>query len=49
VVQGIRQDGGRFEDVAIGAAPFVLMMIALIALLIAFPQIALYLPTMVYR
>ncbi len=49
VVQGIRQDGGRFEDVAIGAAPFVLMMIALIALLIAFPDIALYLPTMFYR
>ena len=34
VVQGIRKDGGRFGDVAIGAAPFVLMMIALIALLI---------------
>jgi C4-dicarboxylate transporter DctM subunit len=49
VVQGIRQNGGRFGDVAIGAAPFVLMMIALIALLIAFPGIALYLPTMVYR
>ncbi len=49
VVQGIRKDGGRFGDVAIGAAPFVLMMIALIALLIAFPEIALYLPTLVYR
>jgi TRAP-type mannitol/chloroaromatic compound transport system permease large subunit len=35
--------------VAIGAAPFVLMMIALIALLIAYPEIALYLPTLVYR
>jgi C4-dicarboxylate transporter DctM subunit len=49
VVQGIRKDGGRFGDVAIGAAPFVLMMIALIALLIAYPEIALYLPTLVYR
>jgi C4-dicarboxylate transporter DctM subunit len=49
VVQGIRKEGGRFGDVAIGAAPFVLMMIALIALLIAFPDIALYLPTLVYR
>ncbi len=49
VVQGIRKDGGRFGDVALGAAPFVLMMIALIAILIAFPQIALYLPTLVYR
>ena len=49
VVQGIRQDGGRFADVAIGAAPFVLMMIVMIALLIAFPELALYLPTLVYR
>ena len=49
VVQGIRKDGGRFGDVAIGALPFVLMMIALIVILIAFPDIALYLPTLVYR
>jgi len=49
VVQGIRQDGGKFADVAIGAAPFVLMMIGLIVLLIAFPELALYLPTLVYR
>ena len=49
VVQGIRQRGGNFNDVAYGAMPFVVMMIAMIALLIAFPQIALYLPTLVYR
>ena len=49
VVQGIRADGGRFNDVAYGAAPFVAMMILLVALLIAFPSIALYLPTTVYR
>ncbi|MGI9411899.1 MAG: TRAP transporter large permease, partial [Hyphomicrobiaceae bacterium] len=49
VVHGIRGRGGRFNDVAYGAAPFVIMMIAMVALLIAFPQIALYLPTMVYR
>ena len=49
VVHGIRQRGGRFNDVAYGAAPFVVMMIAMVALLIAFPQIALYLPTLVYR
>ena len=49
VVHGIRQRGGRFNDVAYGAAPFVVMMIAMVVLLIAFPQIALYLPTLVYR
>lgn len=49
VVQGIRQDGGRFNDVAIGALPFVAMMIVLVILLIAFPDLALYLPTLVYR
>ena len=49
VVHGIRGRGGRFNDVAYGAAPFVIMMIAMVALLIAFPQIALYLPTLVYR
>jgi C4-dicarboxylate transporter, DctM subunit len=49
VVHGIRSRGGHFNDVAYGAAPFVVMMIAMIALLIAFPELALYLPTMVYR
>ena len=49
VVHGIRGRGGQFNDVAYGAAPFVIMMIAMVALLIAFPQIALYLPTLVYR
>jgi C4-dicarboxylate transporter DctM subunit len=49
VVQGIRTRGGRFNDVAWGTLPFVMMMIALIALLIAFPQLALWLPTLVYR
>ena len=49
VVHGIRSRGGNFNDVAYGAMPFVVMMIAMVALLIAFPQIALYLPTLVYR
>ncbi|MEO1719594.1 MAG: TRAP transporter large permease [Pseudomonadota bacterium] len=49
VVQGIRSRGGDFNDVAWGALPFVLMMIAMVALLIAFPALALYLPTEVYR
>ncbi len=48
VVHGIRLRGGKFNDVAWGALPFVLMMIAMIALLIAFPEIALYLPQLIY-
>jgi tripartite ATP-independent transporter DctM subunit len=49
VVHGIRLQGGPFNDVAYGALPFVVMMIVLVALLIAYPQIALWLPTQVYR
>jgi len=48
VVHGIRARGGKFNDVAWGALPFVVMMIAMLALLLAFPQIALYLPGLVY-
>jgi len=49
VVQGIRSGGGPFNDVAFGALPFVLMMGVMIAMLMIFPQLALWLPTMVYR
>jgi tripartite ATP-independent transporter DctM subunit len=49
VVQGIRTRGGPFNDVAWGALPFVAMMMVLIAALIVFPQLALWLPTLVYR
>ncbi len=49
VVHGVRARGGPFNDVAYGALPFVLMMIVMVGLLLAFPQLALYLPTMVYR
>jgi TRAP-type C4-dicarboxylate transport system permease large subunit len=49
VVQGIRIRGGSFNDVAYGALPFVLAMIVLIALLMVFPQLALWLPTLYYR
>ena len=49
VVQGIRTRGGEFNDVALGALPFVLMMIVLLVLLMLFPQLALWLPTQVYR
>jgi tripartite ATP-independent transporter DctM subunit len=43
VVQGVRERG-PVKDVIIGAAPFVGTLLAMIALLIAFPQIALMLP-----
>ena len=49
VVQGVRTNGGPFNDVAYGAIPFVFMMIVLLALLMIYPQIALYLPELVYR
>jgi len=49
VVHGVRNGQGHFNDVAIGSIPFVLAMIALIGLLLAVPDIALYLPTLVYR
>ncbi len=47
VVQGIRKRGAM-TDVMIGAAPFVLAMLAMILLLLMFPQIALWLPSLVY-
>ena len=49
VVQGVRRGGGPVNDVAYGAVPFVFMMIFQLALLMAFPQLALYLPELVYR
>ncbi len=48
VVQGIRQHGAPFRDVCIGAAPFVVAMLALVALLIWQPGIATWLPQQVY-
>ena len=47
VVQGVR-GRGEMLDVMIGAAPFVLTMFAMIALLLAFPGLALWLPSLVY-
>ncbi|MEM9147590.1 MAG: TRAP transporter large permease [Pseudomonadota bacterium] len=47
VVQGIRPRGA-LTDVMVGALPFVLAMFAMIALLMAFPGIALWLPSLVY-
>ncbi len=47
VVQGIRTKGD-IVDVMVGAAPFVLTMFAMIGLLLAFPALALWLPSLVY-
>jgi len=45
VVQAVRR-GGAFSDLCIGALPFVAMMIVMIGILIAFPQLALWLPAL---
>ncbi|MBL4667007.1 MAG: TRAP transporter large permease [Sneathiella sp.] len=47
VVQSIRSRG-VLNDVMIGALPFVFTMFAMIALLIAYPQLALWLPKLFY-
>lgn len=47
VVQGIRPRGGM-NDVIFGALPFVFMMFVMVAILIAFPQVALWLPSIFY-
>jgi C4-dicarboxylate transporter DctM subunit len=43
VVQGLRSRG-RIDDVIIGAAPFVITMLVMIAILSSWPQLALWLP-----
>ncbi len=43
VVQGARKSG-RMSEVMLGTVPFVIVMLLMVAALIAFPQIALYLP-----
>lgn len=48
VVQGIRERGAPFRDVCIGAAPFVVAMLGLVALLIWQPGLATWLPQYVY-
>lgn len=45
VVQAVR-GGGDFREVAIGASPFLLAMLAMIGLLIAVPQLATFLPSL---
>ena len=49
VVQGIRSRGGDFNDVSIGAVPFLFSMFFLIAFLLIFPDLALWLPQLVYH
>jgi TRAP-type C4-dicarboxylate transport system permease large subunit len=44
VVQGLRRDGGSFGDVVRGSLPYVFIMIGFVGLLIAWPQIVLWLP-----
>lgn len=46
VVQSVR-GSGPFRDVALGALPFLLIMLVMIGLLIIFPQLAMWLPTAV--
>jgi tripartite ATP-independent transporter DctM subunit len=43
VVQGVRRRG-RIADVVIGAAPFVVTLLVMVAILVAFPGLALFLP-----
>ena len=45
VVQGIRRDGGSFNDVVSGSLPYVAIMLLFTGLLIVWPQIATWLPT----
>lgn len=48
VVHGIRARGGDFNDVSVGAIPFLLAMFALLALLLIYPGIAVWLPQQFY-
>lgn len=48
VVHGIRERGGNFNDVSIGAIPFVIAMLIMIGILLAFPGIATWLPQQFY-
>ena len=47
VVQGVRERGS-LNDIMIGATPFVLAMFAMFAIMIAFPEVALWLPRIAF-
>ena len=44
VVQGLRKDGGSFNDVIMGSLPYVFIMIGFTALLVVWPEIVTWLP-----
>lgn len=48
IVQGVRASGGSVMDVVWGALPFTLIMLLMVGILIAAPQVALFLPDMLY-
>ncbi len=48
VVHGLRTRGGKFNDVSVGATPFLVAMLLMIAALLAFPGIATWLPQKFY-
>lgn len=48
VVQGVRPGGGSVMDVVWGVMPFTLIMLLMVAILIAFPQVALFLPGVMF-
>ena len=48
VVQGVRPNGGPVNDVIVGALPFVMAMFFMIAVLVAWPGIAVWLPGVFY-
>lgn len=48
IVQGVRANGGSVMDVVWGALPFTLIMLLMVGILIAAPQVALFLPDMLY-
>ena len=47
VVQGVR-GRGSLNDVMVGSLPFVITMFVMVGLLVIFPQIALFLPSVFY-
>lgn len=48
VVHGLRSDNRPFWEMVRGAMPYVLIMIAFTVVMIAFPQLALWLPGQMY-
>jgi C4-dicarboxylate transporter DctM subunit len=48
IVQGVRRGRGSLNEIMIGASPFVLTMFAFIAIMVAFPQVALWLPELAF-